>query len=411
MIQSIAVIGANYGDEGKGLATDFFTRYFKSLVVARCNGGAQAGHTVVDGENRHVFSHVGSGFFAGAKTFLGAGFIVNPLALNSELKKLKNGDKIFASSDCRVATLYDMAINSLAEISRGKGRHGSCGHGINETVTRHAAGFFLTMDTIANRSYTEILERIEKIRNTWVPMRMLELKLSPRDFEGDEVAQTFLDILAISPQKIAEELMFLSENFMVIDGKELLPQAKLVVIEGAQGLMLDEFLGDFPHVTRSVTGLASHIRTAAEMGKTSISPIYMTRAYATRHGAGVFRFEGAKITDKELVDSTNLENKWQGAIRYAPLDLQMMKAFIRNDLDRAESVAQLFGVKIEEPKIFITCMDQLGEKVTISNARGEIRNCMTDKLVEFVEEQVGIKVIATSHGPTAADVRLTSNVL
>ena len=133
-----AVIGANFGDEGKGLMTDYFSD--KKTVVVRHNGGAQAGHTVVTPDGiRHVFSHFGSGTLAGAATFLGPRFIINPLLWKKELgilKKMGFDPKVFYAGGL-VTTPYDMLINEEIERSRGDGRHGSCGVGINETVTRH----------------------------------------------------------------------------------------------------------------------------------------------------------------------------------------------------------------------------------------------------------------------------------
>jgi adenylosuccinate synthase len=141
------IIGGGFGDEGKGLFTDFETRRQGSKLVSRFNGGGQAGHTVLDGSKRHVFGNFSAGTFAGANTYLSSRFLVNPLTTVEELNELQSEDRpvIFAHYKARVSTIYDMVLNSIAEISRGADRHGSCGLGINETVTRHEAGFTLTV--------------------------------------------------------------------------------------------------------------------------------------------------------------------------------------------------------------------------------------------------------------------------
>lgn len=417
MTKAIAVIGANYGDEGKGLATDYFTRRYKAPLVARGNGGAQAGHTVqTDDGKRHVFGHVGSGFFAGAHTYLGSAFIVNPLALHDELKKLNKimpaglaGRKIQVAEFARVATIYDMAINSLVEMKRGGDRHGSCGHGINETVTRHEAGFELTMSHVLRGTMDWLVTILATIRSEWVPLRMIELGLSRRDF-GVE-ADPYFAMLDTHPSYVAEQLMHRAESLIINNLPRTMPH-EITVIEGAQGLMLDEYLGDFPHVTRSVTGLASSVRVAAECFKKEIFPVYMTRAYMTRHGAGNLRFEGMKITEKEIeTDKTNVENPWQGKIRYAPLDLQSMAWHINEDLKRGQYVAQVFGIKVKEPRVFITCLDQMGEKMWLLDEDGRLRHIKTEDLVLYVENALGIKVFATSHGPTANDVRVVNDMV
>ena len=88
-----AVIGANFGDEGKGLATDALAADLMSRgldpVVVRSNGGAQAGHTVETQGRRHVFHHVGSGAFPGARTHLSRFFVAHPALLQRELQELR----------------------------------------------------------------------------------------------------------------------------------------------------------------------------------------------------------------------------------------------------------------------------------------------------------------------------------
>jgi len=411
MSNAIAVIGANFGDEGKGLATDFFARHYNAAIVARGNGGAQAGHTVVAGDRRHVFGHIGSGAFAGVPTYLGSGFIVNPFMLDKEFKEFGKRQRVYASPDCRVTTFYDMAINSLIELKRGQDRHGSCGMGINETVTRDAAGYRLDLRTIKDKAWTT-KELVEGIRDHWVPARLRDLGITREDFAGNDQADLYFDMLNFSVEHIAEGLMHHAELMMTDNPKFFIGHPDVVVVEGAQGLMLDEFLGDFPHVTRSVTGLASSIRAAAECGKTAIRPVYMTRSYTTRHGAGDLLYEGLKITDKELeTDATNVTNDWQGTIRYAPLNLHQLAWYIREDMKRGQAVAQLFGIEVMQPKLFVTCMDQLGEYVHVVTRNKDIIKMKTIKLISYIEKVLGIEVCATSYGPSATDVQLLHDVL
>lgn len=408
---AIAVIGAGYGDEGKGLATDFFSRHYNATMVARGNGGAQAGHTVVDGDKRHVFGHVGSGAFAGVPTYLSSGFIANPYMLNKELKELGGRKRIYISPQARVTTYYDMAINSLIEIKRGQGRHGSCGMGINETVTRDIAGYRLDMQMIHGSEYG-IKEAILNIRDNWVPARLAALDLRKEDFIGNEMAERYFEYFDHDVNDIVDDLMHYGQLMSLQNPKHFLSYEDNVVVEGAQGLMLDEFLGDFPHVTRSVTGLASSVRAAAECGRNSIRPVYMTRAYATRHGAGELAYEGHEITDKGTpVDETNVHNDWQGTIRYAPINLHSLAWYIREDMKRGRAVAQLFGVEVQEPKLFVTCLDQLGESVHIVTRNKDIIKIKSIKLLAYIEKVMGIEVCAASYGPSAVDVQLLHEVL
>ena len=138
MKKAYAVIGAGFGDEGKGLMTDYFCRRGGSVINIRSNGGAQAGHTVCTaGGKRHIFSHIGSGSFAGADTYLSGYFILNPMLFSRELQILgADAGRIFIDRQCIITLPCDMLLNQFAETVRGSNRHGSCGVGIFETSVR-----------------------------------------------------------------------------------------------------------------------------------------------------------------------------------------------------------------------------------------------------------------------------------
>ena len=136
------VIGASYGDEGKGLMTDHFCK-MAQMAGKRCltvlhNGGAQRGHTVVSKTGkRHVFHHLSSGTFSGSDTYFAKTFLINPLIFAEEHSSLFPDTTIYCSPLCRWSTPFDMIINQLIEDKRGIDRHGSCGYGIWETIVRH----------------------------------------------------------------------------------------------------------------------------------------------------------------------------------------------------------------------------------------------------------------------------------
>src|SRR5688572_19623885 len=136
-MKAYAVIGANWGDEGKGIITDWLCSVQeKPGIVVRFNGGAQAGHTVEANGQRHIFHHIGSGSINWWPTYLGPEFICNPLMFFEETAGMMNWPKVLVSTQCLVTTPYDMLINRAIETARGESRHGSCGTGINETVER-----------------------------------------------------------------------------------------------------------------------------------------------------------------------------------------------------------------------------------------------------------------------------------
>jgi adenylosuccinate synthase len=416
MSTAIAIIGANYGDEAKGNAVAYFTRKLGGdPLVVRGNGGAQAGHTVVtENGQRHVFGHLGAGTLDGARTYLASNFIVNPLVFAKEYQKLCDmgaSPQVFASPACMVSTIYDMALNSLAELARGNERHGSCGMGINETVTRDQAGFRLDLQTLYG-DREELLSTLGRIRKHWVPMRLDRLGLTLDSFRGASSgvmlrAAIYYGVLLADPELVLQELQRHATELHVQDPKKLTPFDDPIIIEGAQGLALDEFLGEYPHVTRSITGLPSAIRAAYECGKRSVRPVYVTRAYLTRHGAGPLPGEGTEITDHPLSDLTNVQNEWQGTLRYAPLNIRRMVNLIKRDRERGELVAQALGIMVEKPELFVSCLDQLGTAVRVCVDHDHYQMIPSGELLDFISYLLptDMRVGYASYGPTPGDVR------
>jgi adenylosuccinate synthase len=256
------VIGANYGDEGKGLMTDFFAAQAPGSIVARFNGGCQAGHTVTTPEgHRHVFSHFGSGLLAGADTYLSRHFAVNPALFFKERNLLATAlgkHTLYVDHRAPVTTFFDMLLNQAVEAHRGQARHGSCGMGFGETIGRHESAYALSVGDLLDKD--GLYEKLVRIRDEYVPARRKALGL-PDDgphntlFSSDTLVEAFLQVAAD----------FMAEVVVVPNARAAL-QAHPVVLEGAQGLLLDQTNGAFPHVTRSNTGLANALDIAIESG-------------------------------------------------------------------------------------------------------------------------------------------------
>lgn len=155
------VCGSNWGDEGKGLMTDYFSQKPNSIVVCS-NGGAQRGHTVTTPDGiRHVFHHFGSGTFNHASTYLSEDFIVNPIIFKQEydeLMKLGYIPNVYINQNCMLTTPFDMMANQIIEENRGKNKHGSCGLGIFETIKRYKAGI-TDVDNHIREYYLEQFKR------------------------------------------------------------------------------------------------------------------------------------------------------------------------------------------------------------------------------------------------------------
>ena len=338
------VIGANFGDEGKGLMTDYFChqstlRGEKSLVVLH-NGGAQRGHTVVtpDG-NRHVFHHFGSGTLVGADTYLSEEFVLNPMIFRQEweeLESMKAIPKVYVNHTCRVTTPFDMILNQIIEESRDNARHGSCGMGIHETMIRDVCNYPIEMwfdsSDEAKRYY------LKEIRN-YLSERLLDFGINKIPDNWKEIVNSDLLI-----ENFISELNFMGRNISIRFDR-FIEYYDCVAFENGQGLLLDQNnTAYYPHLTPSNTGIKNSLKIIAEMRcKPDIEVCYVTRTYLTRHGAG--RLDGEcdkQEINPDMQDLTNVPNLHQGTLRYAKLIEKSLEERILKDFEPARK----YGAKL-----------------------------------------------------------------
>ncbi len=331
------VIGANYGDEGKGLMTDYFASQAvtagKSVLVIPANGGAQRGHTVTTSEGiRHVFHHFGSGTLAGTDTWLPRFFIVNPMIFMNEYEELTGKGardfRITMDPECPVSTPFDMITNQILEEHRGNARHGSCGVGIWETLLRQGKllGEMLAMTDDGTRTYLK--EDCKKqLQNRLAENGIPEIPKRWQEIIGDEglIDNYICDLRDMSA--IAE-----------LRGGEILREYDRLIFENGQGLLLDRSHKEYTHhTTPSNTGLrnpAELIRENLKGKEAEIECCYVTRTYLTRHGAGPFAEECNKEEiNADMQDLTNVPNPHQGTIRYGKPDARVIRKRINEDYD------------------------------------------------------------------------------
>lgn len=389
------VIGANYGDEGKGLLVDYFARQEPDSIVVRFNGGAQAGHTVVDGTKRHVFGTYGSGTLAGCKTYLAKEFVFNTILFLKEHEKLKqicrNIPKVVIHPHVKMTTFYEMIINQLLEESRGKKRHGSCGVGFGETFERHKAiPFTIGGDLLSPDNLIHKLNKIEE----WFYHRLDELKLKPT---------------LAHREVIANKNYFIGMIHQLIDKIELgyfdryahLP----IIFEGAQGLGLSESSGNFPHVTRSETGFRNIKEIVRESGLApNFTVNYLTRSYLTRHGAGPLEQERKSPPSDKIIDMTNLPHKFQGTLRFAHLDIDELASRILSDT--------VHHFNDTETRLVVTCLDQMGENVSYFDSgklgKKKVKHIQKEWFPDIILNKLSsVKTsdeIICSYGPSAKDI-------
>lgn len=313
-----AIIGCHYGDEGKGLATDFYASGPGTVLVIRHNGGAQSGHTVEIGDRRFVFHELSSGSFRGADTYWAPTFFPDLYKLGEELDAFGalagSRPKVLASPVTPVTTIDDVLINMLLESSRGEQRHGSCGMGINEADLRTKAGFGIRIGELASGSAERLRKRLQEIRREYSFPHLQEYGLFDRTEEPYAGLLRDDGVLNRYAETVFRNL---SAVILADPPDRLFLRYDDLVFENGQGLRLDgENREEWPHVTASRTGLPNVIELLDSAGLRLDRAVYVSRSYLTRHGAGCAGCESAELSAC-FSDRTNTENPWQGRIRYA----------------------------------------------------------------------------------------------
>lgn len=336
------VIGAGFGDEGKGLMTDYFCSQFpkdEPVLNVRFNGGSQAGHTVVTPDGRrHVFGHFGAGsFLPNVATYLSSDFLVNPILFRREYENLSDlgiRPLVYMHPRCLLTIPQDMMINQMVERFRDENRHGSCGVGIFETIYRSKVDGTINLSTALDGK--TIARLTDRDYSSW---HLTELGVSSVS-DYDKELLTNQNIAA----HYIEDVRFL-KNHVIIADETILNRFENIVFEGAQGLMLDQNNKDyFPHLTPSNTGMTNAMMciSHSEIDRDyELEVCYVTRTYSTRHGAGRFDTECPRELMMGVVaDKTNHRNEFQGSFRYGLFDSSAFLAATSKDSSRVRPVKQ-----------------------------------------------------------------------
>ena len=324
-MKTIAVVGKNFGDEGKGMAVDFLALHSPKPLVVRHNGGAQSGHTVEYKENgkKFLFHELSSASFRGVDTLWSNTFYPDIYKLGEEIEAFRSMfgfvPNVYAMSDTCITIPDDVLINMALETSRGDSRHGSCGMGINECDLRTVAGYGLSLSSINCIKANDLYKYLLKIRAEYLPKRLKEIS-STLTKTADEYLQLLSNdtLLKNAAEAICNNLHYI--NILSDESlKEKFIDTGTLIFENGQGLLLDRNNKKYaPHLTCSETGLTNPCKFLEHFGYSLNEVIYVSRTYVTKHGAGTLPHQCPRETLGKLeIDQTNEPNEWQGTIRYA----------------------------------------------------------------------------------------------
>lgn len=295
--QTTAVIGSQWGDEGKGKITDYFAQ--NSDVIVRWSGGDNAGHTIVFDNKKFKLSIIPSGIFNQKVTcVIGNGCVVNLEKLVSEINYLKehgyNCDNLKISDRAHIIFPYHLAIDACQEIARKDQAIGTTKKGIGPCYA----------DKI-NRIGIRIGDLLDK--DEFIKKLILNVEHKNKILKNIYQYQETFDAQTLSKQ-IFDELLpqfqsYITDTRLLLDEK--LNQSQKILFEGAQGTLLDLDHGTYPFVTSSHP-IASSIATGSGLPLNSIvSIIGITKAYNTRVGEGVFPTEFEDEIAKQIREVGN----------------------------------------------------------------------------------------------------------
>lgn len=315
------VVGLGYGDEGKGIVTDYLCQESPNPIVVRYGGGSQCGHTVMRGNKRHVFANFGAGTLQGISTLFSEHTAINPITIRNECAKLiyLNGTmpRLYIHPLAAVITPYDVYIDN-----KNNYHHSTCGMGVGTAKKRNAEtpcklyASDLAFPTIVNR-------KLRAIRKYHGLSKILD----------DEI-EVFKKVLNKPDFKIADY--------------DFLRYFDTVVFEGNQGVLLDMDHGIFPDVTYSNTTSKRAIEICDKIGIKNIGVYHVTRAYHTRHGKGAFKEDPIGLINTE--HETNEFNAAQGSFQTSKMDYELLNSAI--------AVDEIYS-KPYDKRLIVTCNDQI----------------------------------------------------
>jgi adenylosuccinate synthase len=283
---NLVIIGAQWGDEGKGKIVDILAQ--NADIVVRYQGGSNAGHTVINDRGTFVFHLIPSGIlYRGTLCAIGNGVVVDPSSLIEEMDHLqgqgvKFGKNFVISQRAHVILPYHKAIDRASEQSKGSRKIGTTGRGIGPSYADKMARIGILMGDLLNPPLFK-----KKLEENLVEMNwFLERLYKVETFQVDKVFNQYM--------AYADRL-----RSYIVDTTTLLNRAigknKTVLFEGAQGTHLDVDFGTYPYVTSS-SSAAGGACTGTGVGPTMIDAVMgIAKVYTTRVGSGPFTTE---LTDE-----------------------------------------------------------------------------------------------------------------
>lgn len=407
------VLGLQWGDEGKGKIVDVLTPNYG--VIARFQGGPNAGHSLHFGTTSHVLHTIPSGIFRdNIVNIIGSGVVIDPVIFAGEIKKLKDvgvdcTKKLKIAKKAHLILPTHRILDAASEAAKGKSKIGSTLKGIGPTYMDKTGRNGLRVGDILS---PEFMERYSKLKAKHEDM----LKSSNFSYDISEYEAQWLAAI-----KSLKEFEIIDCEYVVNDA---INQGNTILAEGAQGSMLDIDFGNYPFVTSSNT-ICAGACTGLGIAPTKIGNVYgIFKAYCTRVGSGPFPTElfdntGDKLCEigREFGSTTGRKRRcgWLDivALKYSVMingvtELIMMKADVLNDFEEIQ-VATAYKINGQVVNTF-PYESQVEIEPIYTTFKGW--NCDINSIrvydefpielkeyVEFIEKETGVPIKIVSVGP------------
>ena len=410
------LLGLQWGDEGKGKIVDVLTSNYD--IIARFQGGPNAGHTLVFNDKKYVLHTIPSGIFHDNKiNLIGNGVVIDPVILNKEIENIKNEEvdikkTLFISRKAHLILPTHRLLDAASEKSKGKNKIGSTLKGIGPTYMDKTGRNGFRIGDLENDNWKIKYQQLSEKHKQLIKFYNVEL-----DFSLDELEKEFFKAIEYL-RKIdfvdSEELLFKSQD-----------EKKSILAEGAQGSLLDIDFGTYPYVTSSNTTAAGAC-TGLGISPNSINDVFgIFKAYTTRVGSGPFPTElfdsyGERMSKvgNEFGATTGRPRRcgWLDlvALKYAcringVTKLMMMKTDVLSGFDKV-LVCTKYNYKGELiENLPYDLSDKTLEPIyqEFSGWSEDLRNLESidelpenlNKYIQFLENELNIPIVIVSVGP------------
>ena len=410
------ILGLQWGDEGKGKIVDVLTKDYD--IIARFQGGPNAGHTLIFDGIKHVLHTIPSGIFHKNKiNVVGNGVVIDPVIFKNEIEKLKEvgvdlKNKLYISKKAHLILPTHRLIDQASELSKGAKKIGSTLKGIGPTYMDKTGRNGLRIGDLDEDDW---ILKYENLKNKHLDLiKNFNVKI---DFDIEELSNIFFD----SIDYIKQVKFIDSEHFF----NESLKNGKKIIAEGAQGSLLDIDFGTYPFVTSSTTTAAGAC-TGLGIAPNKINDVIgIFKAYTTRVGSGPFPTElhddiGKRIAQvgKEFGATTGRPRRcgWLDlvALKHSIIingvtKLAIMKGDVLSGVKkikictkykyRGELIDHLpFSLESKNLEPVYEEFDGWDEDITDLNNPKNLPNTFIN-YINFIEKQVGLKIKIISVGP------------